>query len=76
MYICRACKCCIKGTNSFFEFSDRAPMYIKSFIISMGHLLMLVNIDSFKVSNSNTVATCETCSKLTINTPELSNLNL
>ena len=40
MYICRACKCCIKGTNSFFQFLDRAPMYLKSFIISNGDPLM------------------------------------
>ena len=40
VYICRACKYCIKGRNSFFEFPDRVPMYIKSFFISNGHPLM------------------------------------
>ena len=33
-------------------------------------------IDLFKFSNSSLVTTCETCSKLKIKAPELSNLNL
>ena len=33
MYNYRACKCCIKRTNSIFELSDKAPICIKSFII-------------------------------------------
>ena len=50
MYIFRVCKCCIKGTNSFFEFSDRAPMHIKSFIISNGHPL-ITQIPANKYNN-------------------------
>ena len=50
MYIFRACRCCIKGTNSFFEFSDRAPMHIKSFIISNGHPL-ITQIPANKYNN-------------------------
>ena len=34
------CKCCINRTINFIEFSCRAPMFIKGFIISNGRLQM------------------------------------